>query len=107
MYKVLVKGDWAKEDAIKSEVKGCAKVPAWIWEKNGDDGWMAAFDLYGSCDESCVSKPLRVPPRVPSVIFLARSMTMGTRSSSLDWSQSLAAITDMRTDGLMSALVFG
>lgn len=59
MYKVLVKGDWAKEDAIKSEVKGCAKVPAWIWEKNGDDGWMAAFDLNGSYDESCVSKAVK------------------------------------------------
>jgi hypothetical protein len=58
MYKVIVSGDWATQDAIKSGVEGCVAnsddIPAWIWEDQGDGTWMAAFDLKNFEDENCV-----------------------------------------------------
>ncbi|KAJ6141159.1 hypothetical protein N7497_012052 [Penicillium chrysogenum] len=58
MYKVIVSGDWATQDAIKSGVEGCVSnsddLTAWIWEDQGDGTWMAAFDLKNFEDENCV-----------------------------------------------------
>lgn len=64
MYKVIVKGDWVQEGKLKSEIQTCVKDPkdvkAWIWEKHGKDGsMMAAFDLDGFDDESCVGKAIQ------------------------------------------------
>lgn len=64
MYKVIVKGDWAKEDKLKSEIQTCVSDPkdvtAWIWEKHGDDGsMMAAFDLDGFKDKDCAGKAIQ------------------------------------------------
>ncbi|CAG8896038.1 unnamed protein product [Penicillium egyptiacum] len=46
MYKVIVSGDWATQDAIKSGIQGCVSnsddLTAWIWEDQGDGTWMAA-----------------------------------------------------------------
>lgn len=60
MYKIILSGSWADEDSFHNKINDCThggELKSWTWKKQGDESYMAAFDLtkWPKGNEDCVA----------------------------------------------------